>query len=439
MSNSIFQKISLSSILLLVFFLMVWFGLAFYQENNLSIIIKGFLLLIVIIYFLIDALMSNKRWYKFSIKLSIVFFLIIFTYLVIVGNAILIRHQPGGDYLSVHDNPIQMEEAIKYLLNGKNPYVENYFGTGLELWGGGNIILRSQALVENPALHHFVSLPFHLFFSTPFHVISNFFFGWHDQRFVYIFSFILTLFFLCKITKKNENKLLLLILIAFNPLFLSDFVIGINDIFVFSWILAAIYFLTKNRINLSLIFMALACTSKHMAWFILPFYFWYIYLKNRDPQLNIIKNTLRTFKKTLIFFILVLIIIVPFLIWDFNSFINDVYQYPAGVLDTSYPINGIGFSMMLWSTNLINSQTDYFPFWVIQISLCAPLVLYLMKIQKKNNSVSQIMANYGLLIFVFLFFSRFFNFNYIVFIAMVFITAYFMDSESLTDSRAKLN
>ena len=48
-------------------------------------------------------------------------------------NAITLRHQLNGNY-PVYDNVIQIEEAVNYLKQGKNPYTETYHGTPLEDW-----------------------------------------------------------------------------------------------------------------------------------------------------------------------------------------------------------------------------------------------------------------------------------------------------------------
>jgi len=125
-----------------------------------------------------------------------------------------------------------------------------------------------------------------------------------------------------------------------------------------------------------------------------------------------------------------LIILLPFLIWDFHSFWEDIFLYPSGKLLTSYPITGYGFSQFLAMTKTgVESIFDYFPFWIIQFIVGIPLFYFLYRVQKRNNSLNQMLTNYGIFLFVFWLFSRFFNDNYIVFIVTIFVLAYLFEKK----------
>ena len=139
--------------------------------------------------------------------------------------------------------------------------------------------------------------------------------------------------------------------------------------------------------------------------------------------------------KTRVFFAVTALIIVPFLIWDYNSFIDDIFRYSNGTALHSYPIGGgggsgslnLGFSQLVLKLHLVNSSLDYWPFWIPQAIICLPLLYILLKLQKKDNSLGQMIFNFSLLLAGFWAFSRFFNNNYLGFLIVLFLFAVFLN------------
>jgi hypothetical protein len=121
-------------------------------------------------------------------------------------------------------------------------------------------------------------------------------------------------------------------------------------------------------------------------------------------------------------------VLLPFLCWDFRSFWQDVYQYPAGSLPTSYPITGYGFGLFLYIFGFIKSSRDYYPFIIWQAVICWPVLLLLLKLQKQHNSVNYMFLAYTIFLALFWFFSRFFNDNYIVFLGQLLLIVYFINT-----------
>lgn len=324
-------------------------------------------------------------------------------------------------YIYVHDGAMQTEEAIKFLIKGKNPYAENYFGTPLENRG----IMRETNNI-NPAIYHFAYLPFNILFSIPFFIVSTFLMGWFDERFVYLAIFLLFIALALKWPEKSlKNKLVFLILFSVNPFFFVFFNEGRNDIFVFFWIALAVYFLSLKKNNRSSLALALAAASKQTSWILLPFYFAYLYYQEPEKFLLWQKIT-NIFKKTYVFFITTAIIIIPFLIWNLASFIDDTIKYSNGTAYMSYPITGFGFSQLILRSHIVSSPDDYWPFWIPQLVFGLPLLYVLLKAQKKNNTLSQMIFNFSLLLMTFWIFSRFFNDNYVGFLIMTFLFAAFL-------------
>lgn len=377
---------------------------------------------------------SRKPAYFYNLsKLGLLSFLLIIIILVPFLSGIQIRNQ-GNQYAFVHDSIVQTEEAIKYLLSGKNFYTEDYLNTPLANWSEGKLgQVFTKEIFLNPAVYHYIYLPFYVLFSVPFYLLFHFLFGWYDQRIVHLFVFFSFLILLFKIKGVNEKTFIASILIIFNPAFVNFFIEGRNDIFIIFWIMLTVYFLSQEKYRLSALSFALACVSKQFAWFLFPFFWIFIYYKNNPAGTTMIGRTKKTLRLIYPFFVVSAVIVLPFLIWDFPSFWQDVILYPSGKLPTSYPITGFGFSEFILILRLgVSTMYDYFPFWIIQLTVCFPLFVFLWKLQKKHNNLSQMLAGYGIFLFVFWFFSRYFNDSYFNYVIIIFILAYLVaDSKNL--------
>jgi hypothetical protein len=304
---------------------------------------------------------------------------------------------------------LQIEKAAEYLYQGKNPYSQIY-----------PEVVEQSTWKENPAKYHIVTMPFYSIFSAVVLYIIRFFTGYFDLRLVHLLVFapIVYLFFRLGF-KRKEQLLIFLILFFFNPFFVHFFISGRSDVFVYSFLFYSFYCLSRNKNMLSSVFLGLAFVSKQSSWLFVPLYFSYLYLKESGALFLKIRNILQ---QTWPFFVILTVIIVPFLVWDASGFINGVYNYPAGTLKTSFPIWGYGFSGFLRELKLIK-PTAYFPFTVLQLIFGIPVFYIAIKFLKKHLDVSSLIEMYAAFLFVFWFFSRFFLDNYIGFIIMLFLTA----------------
>ena len=137
------------------------------------------------IYFDFQALSKRRQKIWEGLK-QLDLFLLIFS--IIIGailTNIYQRHQSSPE-LFAHDIVIQTESAVKFLLQGKNPYKETFFDTPLAKWE-----YKVDGVTEvNSALYHFIMPPFNLLLSTISYVLVTPFLGWYDNRFLSIFSFL---------------------------------------------------------------------------------------------------------------------------------------------------------------------------------------------------------------------------------------------------------
>lgn len=368
----------------------------------------GMIFLGLLIYILLDIIKINKEKY-YQWKQVLLWFLVG----IVIGSsfvsAMIVRHRTHPTY-QIHDMPLQQEIAIRYLLDGKNPYAQNYFGTFLEQW-------RYSDKEVNPALYHFVLPPFYILFALPFYFMGNHIFGFFDARMPLLFLFLILLVVATKVVKDREKRLLFLIILAFNPAMLIYTLEGRSDVFMFSFLLAGLYLLHKERYSLAGIPLALAFAVKQSAWLLLPFYIAFLYFKKRD--------LVQSIKLATPFMATFTVIALPFLIWNSKAFIDSIVFYLSGSVAHSYPISGYGFGMVLREIGVIGDIHQYYPFHIWQIIIGLPLLVILIQFLRKAPSVSRLILAYGIFIFVFWYFSRYLNNSHLGYLSMVFTTAYF--------------
>jgi len=435
---------SLDFIIIFIFgflFLMNWDQSAIFNFIIFFVLCLAYFWLDQKINYASDAITEDKlyRWKK----------ILLFSIIGFVLSVTLVMHivwRAADPSLPVHDNVQQMEPAVEFLLQGKNPYVENYFQT--ELAKSAYIITTQGEVFLNPALYHVIKLPFHILASVPVHLLAKTVFNFYDERLTYLIVFILSLFALFALPAERRHKFALVAFYAFNPLFLSFLVSGRDDVFVLSWLIFTFYFLKKDKILLSSLMLALACTAKHSAWFLVPFYYAYLATRLRSDGLSadwrialsyggqvlnlwekikqILKNILFLFKKTWLLPAIFLVLMLPFIIWNPLAFYQDTYAYPAGTLVTSYPINGYGLSVLFYKLGLVKNLTDYLPMWVIQIPITLLLFYLFIKKQIQDNSLARMIGGYAILILVYWLFSRFFHDNYVGFVSQLLLISYFL-------------
>jgi len=371
----------------------------------------GIIFLLLLGYLVFD-LAQNKERYQ-----SILLWLIV---IIVIGSAyasaVIVRHQTSVIY-GIHDITLQQESAIRFLLHGKNPYSSTYFGTPLEEWNYSTKEL-------NPALFHFVMMPWYLIFSLPFYGVMVSLLGYFDGRIPLVFLFFTTLFLAWKMLAGNsEKKRQFVILLAFNPATLGYFLEGRADFFMFAFLFAAFFLLEKEKYFLSGIPMALAFATKQSVWPIFPFYFAYLFIKNR-------KSLITTLLGILPFAITFALIVLPFFFWNQKAFLDSTLNYLSGNTQHSYPIAGYGWGSFLIQSGFIKDIQAYYPFWIWQLITCLPIGFFLLRWLVKTPTVWRLITCYGIFTFVFWYFSRYFNNSHLGYLSSVFLTAYFWQEKT---------
>lgn len=346
------------------------------------------------------------------------------------GAAIVMRHKTAPVF-EVHDIILQQESAIRYLLDGKNPYATSYIGTPLKDWFYSNT-------EENPALYHFVMQPFYLIFALPFYAVSLTLLGYFDGRMPLFFLLGVLLILASRLVHNLEKRLLFVIFLAFTPAMLPYTLEGRSDIFMFTFLFAGLYLLFSKKLVLSGIFIALAFAVKQSVWPLFPFYALYLYKQSSSYTKGTIQKTLWALLRPLGAFTLTfLAIVVPFYLWDPKAYIGSTILYLSGNVEHSYPISGYGFGKLLEELGVITDLHAYYPFIYWQIAIALPVMIILLWYVWKKPSVKNLIVSYGIFLFVYWYFSRYFNNSHLGYLSLIFVTAYFWPESSETNSHSK--
>ena len=367
---------------------------------------------------------------NFRIKLALVFAIIATTVIAQSSYLIALRHVAGPASYTHDGGVIQTEEAMKFILQGKNPYVEDYTKTPMAEWG---LDLRT-------ALYHFPYLPWTFIFSLPFYQAGIAILGWFDERMVYLLLFAVMLLMAARLSANRSARLALVMVLGLNPIMGSDVIFGQNDSFVLFWLVAALWAGGRNRPavrGLSPVFFALACASKPTAWFLAPFFLLYWAGESFGLQAGITPAAAfgRMLRRLAPFAIIFAIVVVPFVLWDPYNFYDDVWAWSAGTSPTAYQIRGWGLSNFVLALNLVPSRVAYFPFWIPEALVSVPLVLILLRRQWLDNTLANIAWHGGVLLFAYAFASRFLNENYLGFIVGLLAVGVLMGDRSTSSAQ----
>jgi len=326
-----------------------------------------------------------------------------------IVTAMFDRAKTAPSY-NVHDIILQQESAMRYLIVGKNPYKETYFGTQVESFHYAE--LGKDAV--NPALYHFVMPPWYLLFPFLFYYPSIHTVGFFDGRMALLFTMGMLLVFLWYWFKDKAISRLAIVLSALSPAVVGYFVEGRSDVFALAWLMGALLFLGKKQYIVSSIFLALSFLSKQTTWFILPFYIVYLWRQTAH-------NRTIFWKSAFVCVVVEIVMTAPFIIWDAKAFFDSVVLYLIGNTSTSYPVSGYGLSMVLYEANIIRDIHAYYPFIYWQIAIALPLLIILTRWVWNKPTQSKLMMSYAIFLCVYWYLSRYFNNSHLGYLSMLFV------------------
>lgn len=388
-----------------------------------GLLLNALALALVILYLGVD-LALPRRW-LYRAKWLLLILILLTTVLAPALQLILLRQGSGPASYSHDGGVIQTEATIQFLLQGQNPYVEDYTDTPMAEWGFSEY---------RTALYHYPYLPWTFLFSAPFYLLGNAA-GLYDQRMVYLLLMALGLICAARMLNDPQRRLGLTMILALNPVMAIDLIFGQNDSFVLCWILFSLYFWQRwQRLArhsapgqtgwaryAALISFGLACASKPTAWFFAPFFGMLLIQPEWRAQPSMSWQTLlhhaplmvRRAWPALAAFALIL---APYALWAPYAFYDDVWRWSSGQGATGYQIWGWGGSNFVLALGLVADRFTYWPFWITEAVVAIPLLWWLMQRQRKSNSLANACWHYALLLLCFFYTSRFLNENYLGYI-----------------------
>lgn len=329
-------------------------------------------------------------------------------------RVILARHLSGKPWLWAHDNVIQMEEAIKFLLRGQNPYAVDYTQTPLLQWDP-----------QNPALYHSVNLPLQFLLGVPFYLLAMPALGWFDLRMVYALVFVATCVVVYRLGRDREAALAQVMLFALNPFFTSTLIEGRNDVVVMLCLAATMLHWQRGRRRAAMVWLGLTLTTKHTIVVLLPFALLALMLEAGDdgaawlPWLRArLWGALRALAPALL---VAAALTLPFVLWSPLAVYRSVIAYPFGTAAHSYPIRDDSYGLANWiiRLGLVKSDADYFPFLWVQLAAALPCLLALLRWQRRQATATAMLLAYALTLFVTQWTARYFNQNHVAFVWFV--------------------
>lgn len=374
---------------------------------------------------LLIAFVIFDLWKRLQAKWLIAWLFIIVS--VIVPTLLSVSHRrQTAAHLFVHDNPLQIEAALEFLFSGTNPYGQDYSTTPMGQWTYGvpYFDFRESSAPDNikinPALFHLVSLPFGFLSHIPAKIISELVVGWFDARFVYLLSYFVMVFIGLRLIS-SEKKLDFFLIFAGNPILTQFFITGHNDILVISLLLLVIYLAHKRQHLLSALPLGLSIATKQIAWPFTLLYIVYLYFQKRDWRL--------LFKVIALAGLIASALILPFVLWDPPAFWRDTFLFVSGGLPTSYPIKGIGLSMVFILLGWIPNSLSAYPVGLWQLLLGLPVFIASVLSLKKFPHLSTLCTWFAIFYLVLIFASRFFTDNYLGVVVAFLLLGYYLQTD----------
>src|SRR3989344_2323080 len=318
--------------------------------------------------------------------------------------------------LGVHDIILQQEAAMRYVIEGKNPYKETYFGTPVESFHYADSTGKSAI---NPALYHFVMPPWYLILPFLFYFPATSILGFFDGRMVLGAGMIVTVILLWRWFRDKELGILTILITALSPATVDYFIEGRSDGFVLPWLVGALFALDRRKWFVSAVLMGFSLMSKQTTWILLPYFVGFLWMKRKRMPLLVTASV-------------VALLSLPFFLWDAGAFIESTILYLSGNSATSYPVSGYGLGMVLYELGFIKDLHAYYPFLFWQMLVTIPALVLGFRWLKKTMKISPLIPVYALTLFLFWYTSRYFNNSHAGFLSWIFVlgTMRYIDEKS---------
>lgn len=382
----------------------------------------GIYFLALILYVLIDRKVIKHRLMQNSgrFKLGLLWVCILIAGVAPLAAAIWARIGAPPEY-GVHDIILQTESAVRFLLDGVNPYATDYLGTPL----GKFNYTELGASATNPALYHYVMPPGYLLQNVFLYVPFMSLFGFYDGRILNVAAYLGILLTFSMWVKPMGKKLLSMIIVAFPPLMFHYLLEGRSDYPALFWLIISLFLLREKKFTWSLMSFVMGLLTKQTIWFAVPFYIYYLWREAGSGKFG-------DWKRWLWPVMFGLFIVGPFIFWDARAIWDSTIGFLLGTTAINYPVAGYGWSMVLQQMGIIKDIHAYYPFIVWQLVICVPLGIGLYRWSRIKVSVGRFFISYGVWLWGFWYFSRYFHNSHLTYLALIIGLGLVLDIEEVT-------
>ncbi|MBN2056706.1 hypothetical protein JW905_17395 [bacterium] len=410
--------------------------------NPLQQILTSAIIGLAILHVLVDCLLRAapgasrwRRWFPtYGWSMTVTTILVLLTTVVPQLAHVSIRARTGNLSYTHDGGCLYMEEAARFIIEGRDPYVESYRGTSVAVKFAGDPFWRTQ--VHEHILDHNPYLPGPILMTVPAMLVMERLCGFYDQRLLYIPVLCLTLI-LFPLLFARCNRPAALALFALNPVVSMYLVQGTMDVLLFAALTAHLLLVRRGSFTGASLVLGLACVIKQFAWFMVPFHLVYCASLLAHTRLS---WTGEWFRRAVIPLVIVgLCLVMPFLVSAPKSFIEDAVLFNFGLLGRSYPFGGTpGFGManVLLALGVVPDTMHEFPMFLFQIpalvigALCA-LLLW------RRPSVRSLSSGFALSTLLFLYSSRMFHFSYLGVFTTFLLVAYLAEESPSRRARSR--
>ena len=328
----------------------------------------------------------------------------LFIALTTVGPVLVSMHTRSELGITLEqDGLIQTEAAIDRLMHGQAIYGVDWSNTDLALY-------PPTPEGPNPALKHFAYLPLQVLVGIPAKALTQVAGLGFDYRLVLLLFLGAALAAIVALPMTAAARLMVATALFLDPLIARFFWAGHNDVCWLAMLLWGLVLLARRHPVAACLFFGLAIAFKPFAVLTIPFLALALWLQwdrriqdhSRDAALSAVALLAPA-----------LLTIAPFLLANPRGFIDDTVLYTSGGIHDAFFITGYGFSAILLGLGLIRHRTDYFPFLPFQAA--GALIALWIGARRfiQLPSLGRWIAGYVLVLFTFLFFSRFLNDSYL--------------------------
>ena len=379
--------------------------------NNSTFILISILLLIIFSLLAIFYYWAIKKNNNKNKILIIICFLIIQA--LILSINIYRRYNNTNPAWSPQDGILQTETALDYVLKGKNPYQEDYYGTAMDNetyhWIKFDSVHKQWTML-NPALESYVYMPLFFILPLPFKYIFVNIFHFYDNRIFNFLIYLLSCLLIYKLPSSLKKKNGLILFFSLNTFLYTDIIFGFGDIVPMYFLLWAYFFLKKERYAFSIIMISLAGLIKQNMIFYWPFFLAFILFKKYLPITK--QSLLKFIKYPLIILSLICLVLLPFILWNPMAFYHDTVYY----LGHLYPARGLGLAGLLLQLKIIADPYQFYNFAIWQIIFIITFLPLLLHRQYKNNTPKNAYLHGTLLMGGIWFLSRYFTESHLFFV-----------------------